>query len=63
MTPTFLNFPSCPAIAQLRADIAVVGVPHATPYRAGEASHAAAAPAALRAAIARAAPRGGGSEA
>ena len=52
MNPTFLNFPSCPAIAHLRADIAVVGVPHATPYRAGEASHAAAAPAALRVAIA-----------
>ena len=51
MNPTFLNFPSCPAISQLRADIAVLGVPHATPYRKGEASHAAGAPVALRAAV------------
>jgi agmatinase len=31
--------------------VAILGAPHATPYRPGEASHAAAAPAALRAAL------------
>jgi agmatinase len=52
MKPTFLNLPSRDTLAQLQADIAVLGVPHATPYRKGEASHAAAAPDVLRAALA-----------
>jgi len=33
------------------ADVVVLGAPHGTPYRLGEAGHAAAAPAALRAAL------------
>ena len=35
----------------LDADVAILGAPHGTPYRPGEPSHAAGAPAALRAAL------------
>jgi len=53
MTATFLNFPATAPAPDMQADIAIVGVPHGTPYRKGEASHSAASPGALRAAMAR----------
>jgi agmatinase len=49
---TFAGFPACRELTALEADIAILGAEHATPYVAGEASHSAGAPAALRAAIA-----------
>lgn len=51
MCATFLGLPA--AAPGLKADIAIVGIPHGTPYRAGGASHSAGSPAALRAAAAR----------
>ena len=53
---TFAGFPACRDISALDADIAILGAEHATPYVAGETSHSAGAPAALRAAIADYAP-------
>ena len=53
---TFAGFPACQDLSDLDADIAILGAEHATPYVAGEASHSAGAPAALRAAMADYAP-------
>ncbi len=53
---TFAGFPACRDLSALDADIAILGAEHATPYVAGETSHSAGAPAALRAAIADYAP-------
>ena len=47
MATTFAGFPACSDPAG--AAIAVLGVPNATPYTLGQASHCAGAPAALRA--------------
>ncbi len=47
---TFCAFPFA-TLDALDADVAILGAPHATPYRPGEPSHAAGAPAALRAAL------------
>ncbi len=47
---TFCDFPFA-ALRELDADVAVLGAPHGTPYQPGIASHAAGAPAALRAAL------------
>ena len=47
--PTFLGVPF--AIDATGADVAVIGVPHATPYKPGEPSHAADAPGAVRRAL------------
>ena len=49
MATTFAGFPACSDPAG--AAIAVLGVPNATPYTVGQASHCAGAPAALRAAL------------
>jgi agmatinase len=48
---TFLDLPFAAVPRSGAADVVVLGAPHATPYRPGEASHAAEAPAALRAAL------------
>jgi agmatinase len=48
---TFAGFPACDGPEKARAHVAILGVPHATPYRIGEVSHAAGAPAALRRAL------------
>jgi agmatinase len=47
---TFCDLPFA-TLGALDADVAILGAPHATPYRPGEPSHAAGAPAALRAAL------------
>lgn len=47
--PTFLGVPF--AADPSGADVAVIGVPHATPYRPGRPSHAAEAPGAIRSAL------------
>ncbi|MHA1528976.1 MAG: arginase family protein [Alphaproteobacteria bacterium] len=47
---TFCDLPFA-TLDALDADVAILGAPHGTPYRPGEASHAAGAPAALRAAL------------
>jgi agmatinase len=50
---TFSGLPACRDIAGLKADIAIVGIPHGTPYRLGEPSHSAQAPIAIRSAAKR----------
>ncbi len=50
-TTGFAGLPVCDDLTALDADVAIVGAPHAVPYRAGEASHSAGAPPAIRAAI------------
>ena len=47
----FAGLPVCRDLAALQADVAIIGVPYATPYDAGKAGQWAGAPAALRAAI------------
>ena len=47
---TFGGLPACKNVAKLTADIAIIGIPHGTPYRMGEPSPSARAPAAIRAA-------------
>jgi len=47
-THTFGDLPACNDIAKLEADIAIIGIPHGTPYRIGEPSPSAQAPAAIR---------------
>ena len=47
---TFCDLPFA-TLDALDADVAILGAPHATPYRPGEPSHAAGAPAALRGAL------------
>ena len=37
---TFCHVPFCEDLSALEADVAVLGAPHGTPYRPGEASHA-----------------------
>jgi agmatinase len=51
MRITFAGWPGCDGPAAARAPIAILGAPHATPYRRGEPSHSAAAPTVLRAAL------------
>ncbi len=48
---TFLGFPACADLSRLEAEVAILGVPAATPYRSVGA-YCAGAPAALRAAMA-----------
>jgi len=48
--PTFCGLPRA-ELAALHADVAILGAAHSTPYKPGVASHAAGAPAALRAAL------------
>jgi len=48
---TFAGFTACDGPETVPAGIAVLGAAHATPYRAGEPSHSADTPAALRAAL------------
>lgn len=55
--PTFLGFTRAQPGADMTADIALFGAPHGTPYVPGKPSHSAGAPAAIRAASARDAPR------
>jgi agmatinase len=50
-TLTFAGFPGCAGPGAASAPIAVLGAEHGTPYRKGEPSHTAGAPAAIRAAI------------
>ena len=50
---TFAGLPACPDVAGLTADIAIIGIPHGTPYRLGEPSHSAQAPTAIRRATKR----------
>jgi agmatinase len=52
MKVTFASWPACEGPAAVRAAIGILGAPHATPYRRGEPSHSAAAPRALREALA-----------
>ncbi|MDH3701594.1 MAG: agmatinase [Alphaproteobacteria bacterium] len=52
MASTFLGFPAAKASPRLDADIAILGAPHATPYRTDQ-SPCAGAPAALRERIGR----------
>ena len=51
MRITFAGWPGCDGPAAVRAPIAILGAPHATPYRPGEASHSAGSPATLRQAL------------
>lgn len=44
---TFAGFPACTDVVSLSADIAVIGIPHGTPYR-NKPSHSQGAPAAIR---------------
>jgi agmatinase len=53
MSATFLGFPAAPPALGMDADIALIGIPHGTPYRKGETSHSAGSPAALRAVTSR----------
>jgi agmatinase len=48
MRTTFASWPACDGPSANRAPVGVLGAPHATPYRPGEASHSAGAPKALR---------------
>jgi agmatinase len=50
---TFAGFPRCDRLDALAADIAIIGIPHGTPYRPGETSPSAASPDAVRSASAR----------
>ncbi len=50
--PSFCGLPVCRDLAELQADVAVFGAGHGTPYRPGQASHAANAPQAVRRALA-----------
>ena len=47
---TFGGLPACKNVAELTADIAIIGIPHGTPYHIGKSSPSARAPAAIRAA-------------
>jgi len=49
---TFCHVPVCEDVRALEADVAVLGAPHGTPYRPGEASHAAGGAKAVREALA-----------
>lgn len=49
---TFCAVPFCHDVARLEADVAIIGAPHGTPYKPGEASHAANAVKAVREALA-----------
>jgi agmatinase len=51
MRTTFAGWPACDGPAAARAPVGILGAPHATPYRRGEPSHSAGAPAALREAL------------
>jgi agmatinase len=46
---TFAGLPACSDLSTLSAEIAIVGIPHGTPYRPRQLSHAAQAPNAIRA--------------
>jgi agmatinase len=50
---TFSGFPACTNVAGLKADIAIIGIPHGTPYRLGVPSQSAPAPTAIRRATQR----------
>lgn len=50
---TFSGLPACRDTADFNADIAIIGVPHGTPYVSGQPSHSAQAPTAIRAATRR----------
>lgn len=52
-TKTFAGLPACMDPDSLSADIAIIGIPHGTPYDPGKSSHSAEAPAALRRATER----------
>jgi agmatinase len=46
-TVTFAGLPACTDFCTT-ADIAIIGIPHGTPYDPGQAGHSAGAPAAIR---------------
>lgn len=47
-TPTFAGFPYCPDLDELKADIAIIGIPYGTPYDAAKPPHSLNSPAAIR---------------
>jgi agmatinase len=53
---TFAGLPACANVGDAPADISIIGIPHGTPYIAGQPSHSAGAPAAIRRAAERYAP-------
>ena len=52
-TSTFAGFPACKDIGRLSADIAIIGIPHGTPYDVSKPNHSAKAPTAIRKATER----------
>ena len=52
-TSTFAGLPACKDIGRLSADIAIIGIPHGTPYDVKKPSHSSQAPAAIRRATER----------
>ena len=45
---TFAGVPACANMDDVSANIAIIGIPHGTPYNPGKSSHSAKAPAAIR---------------